>query len=127
MINLFLCKPGDDFSTRGAFPEAPNRPPGSPKGPTPLQADRSWAAAAGQGGEGAVTVASAFPGAAASVAASASVKKAAALPEETPAATFAPGAKPRWDEVPDAPHSMAKIEAAGGGGGGAVGIAQEQS
>ena len=118
---------GDDFSTRGAFPEAPNRPPGSPKGPTPLQEDRSWAAAAGQGGEGTVTVASAFPGAAASVAASASVKKAAALPEETPAATFAPGAKPRWDEVPDAPHSMAKIEAAGGGGGGAVGITQEQS
>jgi hypothetical protein len=93
----------------------------------PLEEAGAQAVGAGQGGEGTVTVASAFPGAAASVAASASVKKAAALPEETPAATFAPGAKPRWDEVPDAPHSMAKIEAAGGGGGGAVGIAQEQS
>ena len=129
---------GDDYLTRGAFPEAPNRPPGSPRGPTPLQADRSWAAAAGQGQEGTVSVASAFPGASENAGAAAAVKVKAAPEETPPPATLAPGAKPRWDLVPDAPHSMAKIEnasaAEGGGGGGGdgggvviVGAAEEQS
>ena len=112
---------GDDFLTRGALPEAPDRPPGSPKGPTPLQADRSWASAAAAGAkEGTVNVASAFPGSE-NAAAVAPAAKPATTPNGTPPATLAPGTKPRWDLVPDAPQSMAKIETSRSGGGGGDG------
>jgi len=119
---------GDDYHTRGAFPESPNRPPGSPKGPQPLQGDRSWAGGGVAAGSGTVNVASAFPGAASSVqsnaaAAAALVKDKSGTPEQTPAPPAAtpspPGSssKPRWDQVPDAPHSMARIEEGAGGDG----------